>query len=210
MAQKKQEKQLEAARLPRSLRSATFANFKDDYYPGEHRAAMLKALAAAQKFTAGFAENPYEQGLLLAGEVGTGKTFLAACIANALLAEGVEVLFLVVPDLLDSLRATFDDHNRGNEMDILDVARDIQLLIMDDLGAHNYSDWVSGRLFSILNHRMNEQLPTIVTTNLTMAEIDTYIGARAASRLTQMCRFYRLTAPHDIRGVLYREREIGT
>jgi len=105
------------------------------------------------------------------------------------------------------LRASYSTKSETTEFDLLDIARTIPILIMDDLGAHNYTEWSRNRIYSILNYRMNEQLPTIITTNLDFDEIEQHLGERTCSRLLQMCRVFRLTAPQDIRRQIYMRRE---
>jgi DNA replication protein DnaC len=207
MAQKRAELEFRRAGLPKAMRSCSFDSFRFDFYAGEHLARARKAFQAAREFAAQVRADPAAVGLMLAGAVGTGKTFLAACIANELIAYNCRVLFLIVPDLLDQLRASFEENSKVREQDILDLARSMPVLILDDLGAHNYTEWVGNRLYAILNYRLNEQLPTVVTTNLTLAEIEEYLGDRAVSRLSQLCRPFRLTAATDIRLQLSAERE---
>lgn len=211
MEQKRIENSFKYARLSKELKTYSFAKFNLEYYQDptapEHYINAQKALKAAMDFTENVQNNPYEVGLLFSGPVGSGKTFLAASIANALLAKEFKVLFLIVPDLLDELRASISGRNETNELDLLDVARTIPILILDDLGAHNYTEWSRNRIYSILNYRMNEQLPTIITTNLDFDEIEQHLGERTCSRLLQMCRVFRLTAPQDIRRQIYMRRE---
>jgi DNA replication protein DnaC len=169
---------------------------------------MLKKPESGAGFYAKVQGYPMRSGCFLQ-DGGSGKTFLAASIANALLAKEYKVLFLVVPDLLDELRASISGRNEASESDLLDIARTVPILILDDLGAHNYTEWSRNRIYSILNYRMNEQLPTIITTNLDFDEIEQYLGERTCSRLLQMCRIFRLTAPQDIRRQKYVQREKG-
>ncbi|MDA8227688.1 MAG: ATP-binding protein [Desulfitobacterium hafniense] len=211
MKLKKLENQFRHARISRALQNCTFESFMFTYYLSgdsfdrSHYENAQKAFNAAKEFVSDYLKNPFGLGLLFTGPVGSGKTYLAASIANALTAEGQQTLFLVVPDLLDELRATFK--TEVNELDLLDTAREIPLLILDDLGAHNYTDWTRNRLYSIINYRMNEHLPTIVTTNLTLDEMEEYLGARTTSRLIQTSRIFRLTVDVDIRHRKYQERE---
>ena len=86
-------------------------------------------------------------GLLLQGYVGRGKTYLAASIANALVERDVDVRFIVVPDFLDELRATFDTSSMGSESELMNLIKTAPVLILDDLGAHNYTDWSIKTLF---------------------------------------------------------------
>ncbi len=210
MQQKKLDNKFRMARISKALLACRLDNFNLDYYLSSdstkaYRESAQRALEAARDFIKRYMEDPYGLGLLFTGPVGSGKTFLAASIANELMIKGYQVLFLVVPDLLDELRATYK--SEANELDLLDTARTMPVLILDDLGAHNYTEWSRNRLYSIINYRMNDQLPTIITTNLTLDEMEDYLGARTTSRLVQMSRIFRLNS-EDIRLRKYQEREI--
>jgi DNA replication protein DnaC len=125
----------------------------------------------------GFARDP--QGwLVLLGSYGSGKTHLAAAIANYRIGLGHAVLFVVVPDLLDYLRATFGPSSETALDERLDAIREIPLLVLDDLGAHNSTPWAQEKLFQILNHRYNGRLPTVITSNQRLEELDPRITSR--------------------------------
>ncbi|MFZ3131484.1 MAG: ATP-binding protein [Desulfosporosinus sp.] len=210
MQTRKLENQFRNARISRELMKCRLEKFRFDYYTSEtkdptHREAASRALDAAKSFVEDCKLNPHTLGILFTGPVGSGKTFLAASIANELMEAQLQVLFLVVPDLLDELRASYK--SEINEMDLLDSARTVPILILDDLGAHNYTDWTRNRIYSIINYRMNELLPTIITSNLEINEMDDLIGMRTTSRIIQSSRIFRLTVGKDIRQQLYHERE---
>ncbi|MGI6120645.1 MAG: ATP-binding protein [Desulfosporosinus sp.] len=210
MQRKKLENKFRNARISRELMKCRLDGFRFDYYVSEkenqsHFEAALRALNASRNFVEECKLNPHTLGLLFTGPVGSGKTFLAASIANELIEAQLQVLFLVVPDLLDELRATFK--SEINEMDLLDTARTIPVLVLDDLGAHNYTDWTRNRIYSIINYRTNELLPTIITSNLSLDEMEDYIGVRTTSRIIQSSRIFRLTVNKDIRHQIYYERE---
>jgi DNA replication protein DnaC len=139
------------------------------------RRFLRVALDAAQKF----AESP-EKWLVFTGPHGSGKTHLAAAIANRCLELRRAVFFVVVPDFLDHLRSTFSPDSRVTYDEIFEGIKKSPLLILDDLGAQSGTSWVEEKLFQILNYRYNTQLPTVITTNCYLEEI----GERLSSRMT--------------------------
>jgi len=133
------------------------------------RIAYDKAMAFARK----------PQGwLLLRGGYGCGKTHLAAAIANECIAQGRPVLFVNVPDLLDHLRATFGPESEISFDQRFDQVRDAPVLILDDLGTQNATPWAQEKLYQIFNHRYNAQLPTVITTNQDLSDIDPRLRSR--------------------------------
>ena len=82
--------------------------------------------------------------------------------------------------------------------------KNVPVLVLDDLGAHNYTDWSLKTIFAILNYRVNFERPTIVTTNLENQDLEKLLGSRIFSRLMEACRFLRLENIRDIR----REKRI--
>ncbi|MGB8347035.1 MAG: ATP-binding protein [Ktedonobacteraceae bacterium] len=111
-----------------------------------------------------FAQEP-RGWLLLIGPNGCGKTHLAAAIANDGLRNGSVVLFSVVPDLLAHLRATFSPSATEAYDQRFAKMREAELLVLDDLGAHQSSPWASEQLFQLLNYRYNSYFPTVITAN---------------------------------------------
>ena len=140
---------------------------------GEHQANSLEL---AFNHSRNYAQN-LNGWLLLEGDPGSGKTHLAAAVANFAVGMGVPTLFLTIPDLLDSLRASFDSEATTFE-ERFDEIRTAGLLVMDDFGTQNTTPWAQEKLFQIINYRYINKLPTVVTTNLPLDELEQRISSR--------------------------------
>ena len=119
----------------------------------------------AYKVANKFARDP-DGWLLFIGPNGCGKTHLAAAIANQSLDDGALVLFATVPDLLDHLRAAFAPTATEVYDKLFARMREAEVLVLDDLGAHQSSPWANEKLFQLLNYRYNSRFPTVITANL--------------------------------------------
>jgi len=152
------------------------------------RKAYEKALSYAQQ----------PQGwLILKGSYGCGKTHLAAAIANYQVQRGQPVLFVVVPDLLDHLRAAFAPGSAITFDKRFEAVRTAPLLILDDLGAHSSTPWAQEKLYQILNYRYNAQLPTVISTNSELEDLDPRLRSRLAE--PEWSALVQILA-HDYRG----------
>ena len=126
-----------------------------------------KLSEAMQNYVKNFTEfRKNGKGLLLYGTVGTGKTYFAAAIANALIDEGYKVLMTNFASLTNKIQGMFE----GKQEFINDLNR-YSLLILDDLGAERRSEYMQEMVFNIIDSRYRSGLPFIITTNLTMDEI---------------------------------------
>jgi DNA replication protein DnaC len=119
-----------------------------------------------------FADSP-KGWLVLYGPKGTGKSHLAAAISNHLESLPEEerplVMFLTVPDLLDLLRSGYT----ANDYDeLLNLCRNVAVLILDDLGVEQTKEWAAEKLFQIFNHRYQSELPTVVISNHRLEELE--------------------------------------
>ncbi len=141
----------------------------------EANARYDAALRAAQAF----AGQPVGS-LLLTGGHGTGKTCLAAAAANRLMSQGHPVLFTFVPDLLDQLRGGYADDAALSHDELFEQVKNVPVLILDDIGAHNGTPWAEEKLFQVVNHRYLSGLPTVLTSAVPLERLD----GRLQSKLT--------------------------
>jgi DNA replication protein DnaC len=169
------------------LSHMTFENFRQDGValgPREQKNLREAYLRARE-----FAENP-EGWLVLLGGYGCGKTHLAASIANYCLERGQPTLFIVVPDLLDHLRATYSPESTISYDQRFQAVLTAPLLILDDLGTQNTTPWAREKLYQLFNYRYNAKLPTVITSNHLLEAID----PRLRSRMTdpELCQIYMM------------------
>ncbi len=164
--------------------------------------SLEKAFRAAQRY----AEDP-SGWLVFLGPYGCGKTHLAAAIANYQAAEGYPPLFVVVPDLLDHLRATFSPSSTVSYDHRFEEVRTTPLLILDDLGTQSMTPWVREKLYQLFNYRYNAELPTVITTANVLDEIDPRLVSRMLD--TRLCTIFGITVPSFRGGAPRRKRARG-
>lgn len=139
----------------------------------EQRAVLRSSVDLARRY----AESP--QGwLLLQGNFGSGKTHLAAAIANYRFEAGDFVIFVTAPDFLDHLRSTFGPTSEVPYDDLFEQVRGVPLLILDDLGAESSTPWAQEKLYQLINHRYVNRLCTVITTNSVLEDLDPRVRSR--------------------------------
>lgn len=124
------------------------------------------------------------KGLLLWGGVGTGKTYIACMIANALIDKGYPVLVTNFARVLSTLQGTFE------KQEYLDSLNKFRLLIIDDLGIERDTGYAKEQIFNIVDSRYRAGLPMIITTNLTMQKLATegdLADKRVYDRILERC-----------------------
>lgn len=130
-------------------------------------------------------------GLLLWGNVGTGKSFVAACIANALLEKGTPVLMTNFSKILNQMGAMYSDERYK----YIASFSSFPLLIIDDLGIERTTEYALEQVYAVIDERYKSGLPVIITTNLGIAEIrnpSDVAHARIYSRVLEMCTPVRI------------------
>lgn len=124
------------------------------------------------------------KGILLHGGVGTGKTFIACMIANALIDKGYPVLVTNFARILSTLQGTFD------KQEYLDSLNQFKLLVIDDLGIERDTGYAKEQVFNIIDSRYRAGLPMIITTNLTLQKLATeseLADKRVYDRILERC-----------------------
>lgn len=169
------------------LRKAAFSEsdmqdwtFENDDSPNS------KPSQIARNYTKNFREMMERgKGLIFYGTVGTGKTYLAACIANALIDKGVPCMATSISRLVNTLTGMFD-----GKQEYIDRLNSADLLILDDLGSERDTEFTREMVYNIIDGRYRARLPLIVTTNLTGKQLKNpseMSRQRAYSRLLEMC-----------------------
>ena len=170
-------KMKEACFLDRRLADWTFD--KDD-------GSNPKIMAIAKRYVDKFEDMKEDhKGLLLFGNVGVGKTYASACIANALIEKGYPCMVTNFPRLINTL-----DGMREHKQEYLDSLNDYDLLVIDDLASERGTEYMQEFVMQIIDARSRSGLPIIVTTNLTSQELKNPSDMqkqRIYSRLLGMC-----------------------
>jgi DNA replication protein DnaC len=151
-----------------------------------------------------------QNGLIIIGPSGVGKTHLAVAALNGLIAKGFHCLFSDYRELLKQIQNSYNPSVQVTELDLLRPVFETEVVLLDDLGAVRPSEWVWDTVSIILNERYNQKRTTIITTNFldgpsAAAEgiqgprraareetLGDRIGERMRSRLHEMCRIITL------------------
>ena len=125
-----------------------------------------------------------KNGLILCGMYGTGKTHLAAAIANDLMDTGISVLFNTYNGHLEKIKKDFDAEK---PVGYLEKMYNAELLIIDDVGKERGTEWTESVMFDVINNRYENMKPIVITTNLDSRQLEIYFGGAVYSRLVEMC-----------------------
>jgi len=162
-------------------------NEKAKFMTPQEKENIFKAFETCENFA-----SMHTGWILLEGGYGCGKTHLAAAIANDAVSKGIPTLFITVPDLLDSLRFAYNDPETTFEQRF-DEIRNADLLILDDFGTQNATNWAQEKLFQIINYRYINKLATVITTNLMLDEIEGRIRSRLQD--DEFVKYVKISAP---------------
>lgn len=149
---------------------ATFATYKPDSLSQREALTRLKAFEVGT------------QSVCLYGGPGRGKTHLALSIAKQAKADGKSVLAIKAIDLLTRLKRTYDRRDDVAEVEIMRLLKEVDVLVIDDIGTEKSTEWVRSKFYEIIDYRMNRKT-TIFTTNLSSGETERKEGGALVSRI---------------------------
>ena len=171
----------------KKLKTTAFPESKMDEYTFEnadnHAKNLMEVLKRYVSNFSTFKDNG--TGLILYGSVGTGKTFSAACIANALLSENIPVLMTNFTRIANTVSGMWD-----GRQEYYDNLNRYPLLILDDLSAERNSSYMKEIVFNVIDSRYRAKLPMIITTNITGEEMKNPTNEadeRIFSRILERC-----------------------
>ncbi len=185
-------------------RDLSFDNFSTKLTGWGYSERAVDSLKRAKQQALKFADNS-PPWLVLEGANGTGKTHLAVAIANRRLQQfGEQPFFTTAPDLLDYLRRSFNSSEESNFDDYFELVKSVPLLVLDDLGVENPSNWAQEKLFQLLNHRHAARMPTVITTNVRLNDMEPRLSSRIMQR--DVVKHLTIDAPDYRRTVSEEQR----
>jgi len=222
---------LAKARVPERYRHCDFDNYETDNeiesasreQLGSWNRSLTQAKIIVQRFAQEFSpvrEMQNENGLLLMGPCGVGKTHLAVAALKEIVLRGHSGLFYDYRELLKQIQDSYNAESQSTEMSVLEPVLKAEILVLDDIGSSNPSLWALETVGHILNTRYNEKRVTILTTNFLDSDaaanpasagaspriagmraptiedsLTERVGKRIRSRLYEMCRTVEIYAP---------------
>ena len=172
------------------LNLSTFESFSLDKYEMDISSAssvspyerMKKILAYCRNYADTF-QTENSSSLLLRGATGLGKTHLSLAIATEVIKKGFGVAYVSAPDVISKMEKYHFSYRYDNEEEIENSLISCDLLIFDDLGTEFQSNYSSSAIYNLVNTRLLNKKPTIISTNLTLKEMEKFYTQRFVSRI---------------------------
>lgn len=163
--------------MPSEIRQA---KIKDIYTDDKNRADVIKWIL---KYIMEAKENKYGKGLYLHGNFGCGKTYLISAMFNELAKSGIKSATVYWPEYLRSLKDSFQSNSSDEFKNKFNDIKYAKLLLIDDLGAESVTAWNRDEILgTILQYRMQENLPTFITSNLNIKELEEHLSITSSNR----------------------------
>ena len=161
-----------------SVKMCSFEDFSVFYYDGRDAEIMTRILGYCKKYALNFSKN--SESLFMCGETGLGKTHLSLSIAKEVIAKGYNVAYDSIINYLNEIQK---EHYGKSDKNTLATITSVDLLILDDLGAEVNNPFNHSTIYNIINTRINRNLPTIISSNLTNNDVSERYDDRVASRI---------------------------
>ncbi len=162
--QKEIKDRVKVISLPKSIRNADLSDYTPD--------GREEILDAALRFFQEFQQSPHEfhKGLYLEGSFGVGKTYLLGALANALAEKGFSTTLVHFPSFAVKMKSSISSNSTG---ELIDAVKKAPILMLDDIGADQMSSWFRDDVLGvILQYRMQEELPTFFSSNLSLKQLE--------------------------------------
>lgn len=177
----------ELSELPFSYQKVHLKDVNPDFY--HDKTGITKIFMQIQDYISGFDKKKSEGANLYIWShiCGSGKTMVSCAIANELIDKGYSILFMTPSKLLTSIQSTYHSNTGKTEEEIMKGLQRCDLLILDDLGTENQSQWGDSKIYEVVNDRYLNHAPILFTSNLNIADISNRYNKRAVDRIKQNC-----------------------
>ena len=174
------------------LDKSTFESFTLDYYPDDQSAGsrnprlrMKKILNYCMDYAEFFSDS--SKNILMQGSTGLGKTHLSLSIANVLIRKGFSVIYMTASQIVSKMESQHFSYNYNSEEEFFDSLIRADLLIIDDLGTEFNTQFSASIIYNLFNTRILRNKPVIISTNVTMGELESLYSQRFVSRIIGNC-----------------------
>ena len=183
--------------MKKRLQKYNFENFSDTY-------KEKNVINQLIKFTDLCIKSEMKNGLIISGNIGYEKTYLAACIANKMIENNKIVLMEKGSSIIDKIKESFNKEGLS-EIEIIELYSNVDMLIIGDFGNENLSKWALEKLYKIISNRYDNELPIVITTRYNKellieqlsTENDTEIAEEIVEVLNEMC--YGISIAEEIK-----------
>ena len=173
--------------MKKRLQKYNFENFSDTY-------KEKNVINQLIKFTDSCIKSEMKNGLIIYGNIGYEKTYLAACIANKMIEQNKIALMEKSSSIIDRIKASFNKEGLS-ETQIIELYSNVDMLIIEDFGNENLSKWALEKLYKIISNRYDNELPIVITTRYNKEQLieqlstenDTEIAEEIVKVLNEMC-----------------------